>query len=96
MKPFSVIAAFVSLALLCSTVFAGNWPSWRGPTGNGLCAEKNLATEWSPTQNIAWKLPLPGPAGATPVVWGERVFLTSVNDAGDLLLLAVGTDGKQQ
>ena len=96
MKPFSVIVAFVSLSLLCATVFADNWPGWRGPTGNGLCAEKNLATEWSPTLNVSWKLPLPGPAGATPVVWGERVFLTSVNDDGELLLIAVGTDGKQQ
>ena len=96
MQPLTAMVAFASLAFCCSSVFADNWPSWRGPTGNGLCAEKNLPTEWSPSQNVAWKRPLPGPAGSTPVVWGERVFLTSVNDAGELLLIAVGTDGKQQ
>ena len=95
MNPLRRIAACAALALLATSTFADNWPGWRGPTGNGLCTEQGLATEWSPTQNVAWKLPLPGPAGATPVVWGERVFLTSVNDAGELLLIAVSTDGKQ-
>jgi len=72
-----------------------NWPSWRGPTGNGLSSEKNLPTEWSPTKNVAWKLELAGPAGATPVVWGNQIFLTSVNEAGELLLMAIDTNGKQ-
>ncbi len=94
MKPLAVSTVVAALALCCSNLFADNWPSWRGPTGNGLCTEKNLPVEWSPSQNVAWKLPLPGPAGATPVVWGERIFLTSVNDANELLLMAIGTNGK--
>ena len=96
MKPPAVSTFVAALALCCSNLFADNWPSWRGPTGNGLCTEKNLPAEWSPTQNVAWKLPLPGQAGATPVVWGKQVFLTSVNAADELLLIAIGTDGKQQ
>ncbi len=88
--------ALVAVVLAVSgTVRAGNWPGWRGPTGNGLSAEKNLPAEWSPTKNVAWKLALPGPAGATPVVWGDRIFLTSTSEAGELLLIAIDTGGKQ-
>ncbi len=76
------------------TAQSENWPSWRGPSGNGLSSEKGLPTNWSPTENVAWKLPLPGPAGATPVIWEDSIFLTSVNDAGELLLMAVTTDGQ--
>jgi outer membrane protein assembly factor BamB len=85
----------VLFACFAQMAFSDNWPSWRGPTGDGLSSEKNLPTYWSPTKNVAWKLALPGPAGATPVVWDDRIFLTSVNDAGDLLLIAVDTSGKQ-
>jgi outer membrane protein assembly factor BamB len=89
------------LALLLSGVVAGsasveNWPAWRGPAGNGISAEKNVPAEWGPDKNVAWKLALPGPAGATPVVWGNQIFLTSVNEAGELLLLCIDTNGKQQ
>ncbi len=88
--------ATLAIALsLSGAVFAENWPGWRGPAGNGISSEKNLPVEWSPTQNVAWKLALPGSAGASPVVWGDRIFLTSVNEAGDLLLIAVDTNGKQ-
>ncbi|MDB5342574.1 MAG: outer rane biosis protein [Schlesneria sp.] len=86
----------LAIALSISgAVFAENWPGWRGPAGNGISSEKNLPVEWSPTHNVAWKLALPGSAGASPVVWGDRIFLTSVNEAGDLLLIAVDTNGKQ-
>lgn len=89
------------LCLLAAAIFclrpawADNWPNWRGPTNNGLCAEKNLPTEWNSSKNVAWKLELPGPAGATPIVWGDHVFLTSVEKDGKLLLIAVNTSGKE-
>lgn len=74
-----------------------NWPQWRGPKNNGISNETNAPTKWSKMENVAWRLPMPGPAGATPVVWGERIFLTSVDKgSGDLLLLCVGTDGKEK
>jgi outer membrane protein assembly factor BamB len=73
---------------------AGNWPFWRGPNYDGVSAETNLPTEWGETKNLAWKLPLPGMGGSTPVVWGDRIFLTS-EDGKDLVLLCVGTDGKE-
>lgn len=78
-----------------SPLLADNWPNWRGPTNNGLCAETDLPTEWSAENGVAWKLELPGPAGATPVVWGDHLFLTSVDDDGRLLLMAFSTDGKE-
>lgn len=96
MKPHGVVAAFVSVVLAGSIVSAENWPGWRGPSGNGLSSEKNLPAEWSPTKSVAWKLPLPGPAGASPIVWDKQIFLTSVNDQDELVLIVIGTDGKTQ
>ncbi len=74
---------------------AEDWPQWRGPHHNGVSAEANPPTEWGPEQNIRWKAPLPGPAGATPIVVGEHIFLTSADEDG-LVLLCYSTAGKQQ
>lgn len=54
---------------------ADNWPQWRGPFLNGVSDEKNLPLRWGRGENIAWKLSLPGPSAATPVIWGDSVFL---------------------
>ena len=81
------------LALLLSTtaVLSANWPAWRGPAGDGVSPEKNLPVKWSPTENIAWKLQLPQWSGATPVIWGDTVFLNVAEADGDKLSLwAVG------
>jgi outer membrane protein assembly factor BamB len=78
---------------MATTAGAENWPEWRGPQNNGVSGETGLPVKWSPTENVAWKLPLPGPAGATPVVWGERIFLTSAKGE-DLVLLCASTSGK--
>ena len=74
---------------------AENWGSWRGPTGNGISTEKGLPLQWSKDHHVAWRIELPGPAGSTPVVWDDRIFLTTV-DGESLLLLCFGTDGKEQ
>lgn len=78
------------------TATAENWPNWRGPKNNGISAEKNIPVRWSTTENVAWNIPLPGPAGSTPVVWNDQIFLTSVNADGELLLLSFGTDGQDR
>jgi outer membrane protein assembly factor BamB len=67
---------------------AENWPQWRGPSANGVSAEKNLPVQWSPTENVAWKLALPSWSGSTPIVWGNRIFL-NVAENGSLFLWAV-------
>ena len=76
-----------------SLLEAGNWPQWRGPAGNGISTEKNLPTEWNSTKNVAWRVDLPGSAGATPAIWGDRIFLTSV-DGNELVLMCLSTKGK--
>ena len=93
----ALLALLAALPLFSASSYAAdNWPAWRGPQGNGISSETGLAVEWSPEKNVAWKLELPGPAGATPVVWGNQIFLTSVNEAGELLLMAIDSSGKLQ
>jgi len=56
---------------------AENWPGWRGPSGDGVSAGKGIPTKWSNTENIAWKIAIPGEGHSSPIVWGDKVFLTS-------------------
>lgn len=72
---------------------AGDWPKWRGPRNDGTSTETGLASRWSKTENVRWRLELPGPAPSTPVVWRDRIFLTSA-DGESLVLLCVSTSGK--
>jgi len=73
--------------LLAAAVNA-NWPQWRGPDLNGVSAERGLPLKWNQTENVAWKLAMPDRSGSTPIVWGERVFL-SVAEGQDLSLWCV-------
>src|SRR3989442_12369123 len=52
------------------------WPRWRGPQQDGHTSEQNLPTNWS-AKNIVWKTELPGIGQSSPIIWGERIFLTS-------------------
>jgi outer membrane protein assembly factor BamB len=61
---------------------ADNWPAWRGPTGDGRCPEKDVPLRWSSTENVRWKAPLPEAGHSSPIVWGDRVFLTQAQDNG--------------
>ena len=56
---------------------AENWPGWRGPSGDGVSAGKGIPTKWSSTENIAWRIAIPGEGHSSPIVWGDKVFLTS-------------------
>ena len=56
---------------------AENWPGWRGPGGDGISNEKNLPTRWSSTENIAWKKSIAGEGHSSPIIWEDRVFLTT-------------------
>ena len=82
-----------SCFLVSPAIHAENWPSWRGPDNNGISHETRVPTEWSATKNIAWKLPLPGKGGSTPVIWGDRIFLTG-GTGRDLFLCSISTEGK--
>lgn len=72
-----LFVAFLTLAL---AAFADNWPAWRGPDGTGHSKETNLPVEWSAEKNIRWKAKLPGPGNSSPIVWGDRVFVTQALD----------------
>jgi len=82
--------------LVCGAVAtAGDWPQWRGPKNDGISTEKDLPTEWSGEKNIVWKLKMPGIGAGTPAVWGDKIFVTSV-DGDDVVAMCVGTDGKEK
>lgn len=79
---------FLVIGVIAATGFAENWPQWRGPLLNGISSEKNLPTRWSAEENVTWKLAMPSWTGATPVIWGERIFL-NVAQENDLYLWCV-------
>lgn len=56
---------------------AEDWPGWRGPRGDGSSLEKNVPTRWSGTDNVAWKVAIPGKGHASPIIWGDRIFLVT-------------------
>ena len=58
-----------------------NWPQWRGPDQNGVGTATGLPLTWSGTENIVWKTPLPSWSGATPIIWGDRIFVTSPSES---------------
>src|SRR5262245_2323085 len=58
------------------------WPQWRGPLMTGVAPNGDPPSEWSESKNVKWKVPIPGNGSATPVVWGEQIFvLTAVPSA---------------
>ena len=84
----------LTVMLLSSLSLGENWPQWRGAKADGISSEKNIPTKWSKSENIAWRTPMPGQAGATPCVWGDRIYATSA-DKKDLVLVCLNTmDGK--
>jgi outer membrane protein assembly factor BamB len=64
--------------------FAADWRQFRGPNGSGIAAvDDKPATTWSETSNLKWKVALPGPGSSSPIVSGERVFITCYSGYGD-------------
>jgi outer membrane protein assembly factor BamB len=63
------------------------WPRWRGPSGQGYVAPAKYANTWSPTRNVKWRVSMPGEGNSSPIVWGDRVFLTTSYDNGARLSL---------
>ena len=66
----------IPLVLFASSGLAANWPTWRGPTADGVTTETNLPLTWSATENVRWKVELPEPGNSTPIIWGDRIYLT--------------------
>ncbi|NUQ63642.1 MAG: PQQ-binding-like beta-propeller repeat protein [Pirellulales bacterium] len=92
MRLTNPIAVLVSVFLVFPSARAENWPCWRGPRGDGTSVETGIPTEWngSSGKNIAWKTEVPGTGHASPVVWGDRIFLvTCREDREDRCLLSL-------
>lgn len=87
----------MSVILSCSALApAGDWPAWRGPTGNGASADKVVPLTWSATENVAWKVEVPGVGHSSPIVVAGRVVLTTcLPDTKDRVVLCFARgDGK--
>ena len=69
------------------------WPRWRGPSGQGIVAPGNYTNWWSPTAKIKWRTQVPGSGNSSPIVWGDRVYLTTAQNNGQTLFLNQQTDG---
>lgn len=77
-----VIAALCFPAILA----ADNWPQWRGPNANGVAAPGEYPVHFSSTENVGWKVELPGRGSSTPAVWEDRIFVTGTADGRDVVL----------
>ncbi|MEQ8766051.1 MAG: PQQ-binding-like beta-propeller repeat protein [Planctomycetota bacterium] len=73
----ATLLAIASVVTLGGAANSDDWPQWRGPDGNGVSGATNLPTEWGPEKNVVWKTALPGWSGATPIITGDHIFLTS-------------------
>lgn len=84
---------WVLSAVIVTIASAENWPQWRGPERVGRSLESGLPYKWSETENITWKLPMPTWTGATPIIWGEYIFLNIAENENDLALWCVDRNG---
>lgn len=66
------------------------WPQWRGPLSTGVAPHAKPPVEWSETKNVRWKIELPGEGHSTPVVWGDRIFLTAAIPYGEAIAPPAG------
>lgn len=81
----SPLAVVVLLSCLPASLSAQEyWPQFRGPDARGVASDSNLPDHWSATENIAWKTDVPGRGWSSPIVWGDRVFLTTAVNSGEL------------
>lgn len=73
------VAILILLAALTPWTGAASvdWPAWRGPHGDGQSDEMKLPVRWSTTDNVHWKVGIPGKGHSSPIVWGDRIFLTT-------------------
>lgn len=69
--PIQISSAEKSVDLL------NQWPQWRGPLGTGVAPKSDPPTQWSENENIRWKIEIPGKGHSTPIIWNDRIFVTT-------------------
>jgi outer membrane protein assembly factor BamB len=97
MKFVHLFIQFLCTPVLLSTALSNEWPSWRGPNGDGKLSDAvDYPTSWSATEGIAWKVALPDRGNSSPIVTRGRVFLTQSEEDGRLrsLMCFDSTNGK--
>jgi len=77
-----------------SPLLADNWPNWRGPALDGVAAGTGYVTSWSPTENVLWRVKLPGLGASTPAVWDDKVIVTCAIDGKDAAI-CLDRNGKE-
>jgi outer membrane protein assembly factor BamB len=78
----TLLGALTLTALLAVPQASANWPNWRGPEGNGVAPTGTPPTTWSETENVKWKVPIPGTGQSTPVIWGDKIILLTASELG--------------
>jgi len=79
------VAVILGLLCFCGAAIAENWPQFRGPQSQGVSTETGLPVKWSATSNVKWKTALPGPGHSSPIIWGNRIFLTALRQESSLV-----------
>jgi outer membrane protein assembly factor BamB len=79
------LTAVLVLVTALAQTEARDWPEFRGPTGQGISDERGLPLNWSETKNVRWKVPIPGRGWSSPVIRGDRIWLTTATDEGKSL-----------
>jgi outer membrane protein assembly factor BamB len=74
--PLQILVLLTVLVLPCG-LRAENWPGWRGPRGDGSSLDNNVPTQWSESENVSWKVAIPGIGHASPIIWGDRIFIVT-------------------
>src|SRR5262245_48521159 len=79
-----LIALFVVSWFAASVSDDGRWPQFRGPQSVGVVEDPQLPDKWGATENVAWKSDIPGLGWSSPIVWGDRIFVTSVISSAEI------------
>lgn len=82
MNRIASVLVGISILSLTASARADNWPHWRGDDGNGVALNAKPPTQWSNTDNVKWKVAIPGQGSGSPVVWEDKVFVVSGVPAG--------------
>jgi len=82
MKARTLLLQASAFLISIAVASAENWPQFRGPTGQGISTETGLPLRWTATENVAWKTAIPGKSWSSPIVWGDRVFVTTATEEG--------------
>lgn len=91
------LLAVTSLTLfIASTSFAGNWPGWRGPTSNGVAQGSGYPVSWDSKKNLLWEVDILGVSGSTPVIWEDKLFMTTTTGGKNRAICLDKNTGKEK